>query len=796
MSGLIGFCQDVKPEIITQTIRGVVTDKINRMPVAGATVIILNSNPLKGTATDNDGKFRLEKIPIGRVEIKISCLGYVDVTFPEIFLMSGKELVLNIELVDKVIVSKEVVISAKQDKSEALNKMATTSARCFTVEESMRYAGSNNDVARMAANFAGVNSTEGRNDIIIRGNSPSGLLWRLEGVDIPNPNHWAAFGTTGGAVSMLNNNLLANSDFMTGAFPAEYGNALSGVFDLKLRNGNNEKHEFLAQIGFNGFEGNAEGPISKNNGSSYLISYRISTYEVMTSLGMNLGTGTGIPKYQDADFKFNFPKTPIGSISLFGMGGKSWIDMWDSKRDTTKKETQVYYNSGQAIDLSNGSKTGVIGLNHIYIIDNSAYTRLILAVSYHDNQTLIDSVTEHTLAKVPTYRSKDSELRYSGTFIFNKKLNSHHNFKMGVNFSYSKLGLVDSVLEYSKFVTLTDFKGSANTLQPYLEWQYKITDNLILNTGINYLQFLYNNTYSIEPRVGLKWNFAPTQSLSLGYGKHSQINPIIIYFTQVPNSDSTYYIRTNKNLDLTRSHHLVLGYDWIISKNMRFKSEVYYQYIYNAAIYGGLSAENGSFSILNQGANFGVGAPDTLVNKGTGKNYGIELTLERYLSKGFYFLITGSLFDSKYTGGDGVERNTAFNGRYETNVLCGKEFVLNDKKVKAGKKQQLIVIDIRYTRCGGQRYTPLLVNESIQEGHAVYDETQAFSKQFPDYSKADLNIMYKINSKRITQEFGIYFTNILNQKNILLQTFNNKTGEVKNTYQIGFSFIPLWRMTF
>lgn len=469
--------------------------------------------------------------------------------------------------------------------------------------------------------------------------------------------------------------------------------------------------------------------------------------------------------------------------------------MWDSTRDTTDEDTQLYYETGQAIDLSNGSNTGVAGINHSYVINNTTFTRLNLSVSYHDNQTILDSLVEHTLEKIPYYRNKDSELKYTGSFILNKKLNVHHNFKIGVIYNYSKFGLIDSVLVNTKFKIGRDFTGSANTLQPYLQWQYKITDNLTFNAGLHYLHYLYNNTFSIEPRLGLKWNFAPTQSLSLGYGKHSQTNPVVIYFNQVRNSDGTYN-RTNENLDMTHSQHFVLGYGWILSENMRFKSEAYYQLIDNAVVYGGTTNDNGSFSMLNQGANFGVGAPDSLMNKGTGKNYGVELTVEKFLSKGFYFLITGSLFDSKYKGSDGVERNTAFNGRYAVNVLAGKEFLLNPRKAKEGKGQHFITIDIKYARCGGQRYTPILTDESIVKGYAVYDETQIFSKQFPDYSKADLNIMYKLNGKWATQEFGINFTNIFNEKNILMESFSSKTGEVKYTYQIGFSFIPLWRMTF
>ncbi len=249
-------------EEVTQTVRGVVMDKQTRMTLPGAAVYILDSNPVRGTSTGHDGTFRLENVEIGRVSLGVSFIGYHDIVLSNLNLQSGKELVINIYLDEMVMSVDEVVITHRADKAEALNRMTSVSARGFTVEETERYAGSRNDPARMAANFAGVvGSDDSRNDMIIRGNSPMGLLWRLDWVEIPNPDHWGMAGTTGGPVSMLNNTLLENSDFMTGAFPAEYGNALSGVFDLRMRASNNEQYEFLGQVGCNGFELGAEGPV-------------------------------------------------------------------------------------------------------------------------------------------------------------------------------------------------------------------------------------------------------------------------------------------------------------------------------------------------------------------------------------------------------------------------------------------------------------------------------------------------------------------------------------------------------
>ncbi len=779
---------------LTQTIRGSVIDKNTRVSLPGANVILLNSDPVVGTATDNDGKFRLEHVPIGRVGIKVSYLGFKDVIISNLNLITGKELILTIEMEEIAIMSQEVVISASREKFKPINEMATVSSRGFTIEETQRYAGSRNDVARMAANYAGVRGTDdSRNDIIIRGNSPTGLLWRLEGVDIPNPNHYGASESTGGPVSILNNNQLANSDFMTGAFPAEYGNAISGVFDLKMRNGNDEKHEFLGQIGFNGLELGAEGPLSRKNGSSYILNYRYSTLEFFNLLGIEFGTGTAIPHYQDISFKLNFPKTKLGSFSIFGIGGKSDISILDSEQDTTESKLNFY--TGEGFDLTNGSDMAVTGITHTLLINSTTYTRFTLAGTFHDFRTHIDSITPVSHEILPYFRNSHVEKKLFGSFYLNKKINSQHSFKPGIIISFLNYNFIDSAFSDNrmKFDILTEFKGATTLLQPYFEWQYKINNTLTLNSGLHYQYYFFNSTSSLEPRAAIKWNFRENKSLSFGYGYHSQLLPITVYFDQVLLSDGSYR-NVNHNLDMIHSQHFVVGYDWILRSNLRIKSEVYYQSITNAAVDGN---EKNSYSILNQGANFYVWTPDTLVNSGKGKNYGLEITVEKFLTKGLYYLFTGSLYQSKYTGSDGVERNTAFNGNFVLNALAGKEWNLSNDPEKIKRRNYLLLVDLKSTYAGGQRYTPL-TSDQIGPGNFVasYSDDSAYSQQFKNYFRTDLRVAVKKNSKKISMEWAIDLQNLFNTKNIFSQNFNTKTGEVDYTYMIGLLVVPQFKIEF
>ncbi len=755
----------------------------------GATIVLLETNPQIGTITNEKGYFVLENIPIGRVSLQINFLGYHTITLNNLNLTSGKELILDIEMEEKVRKMDEVVVKATKN-GEVMNKMSSISARTFSIEESQRYAGARNDVSKMASNYAGVcASNDALNDIVIRGNSPSGLLWRLEGIDIPNPNHFGQLGATGGPVSMLNNNVLSNSDFMTGAFPAEYGNSYSGVFDLKMRNGNYEKHEFLGQVGFNGFELGAEGPIIKGNNSSYLINYRYSTVGALQAMGISVGTGKAVPNYQDLTFKLNFPTNNIGKITIFGLGGISDINFLYSERDTTDEDDNVYAYENR--DVLSKSKMGIIGASHTYIINSSTYSKLIIGVSTMINDNVVDSVSTVTNIPRPYIRMDLTESRIFGTFYINKKINSHHNFRIGVNVKRNSMNLTDSIYNasYDRFVTRIDNIDFTYLYEAFIQWQYKLTDNLIFNPGIHYQQLALNNSYSIEPRFGIKWNISNTQSFGFAYGLHSISQPLSVYFKQVELPDLSY-LRPNEDLDFTKSHHFVFGYNLQINENLRLKAETYYQDIFQAVVEPNESA----YSTLNSNS-FTRFTPDSLISGGSGANYGIELTFERFMDKGFYFLFTTSLYESKYKGSDGILRNTAFNGNYVVNALAGKEFELSLNKENA-KFKKVITIDGKLTMAGGLRYTPVDINTSIENGQTELDQTKPFSEQFDDYIRPDIRFAFRLDGKKISQELAFDIQNFINRKNPYMMTFDAKTGEEKMIYQLGIFPIVQYRIVF
>jgi hypothetical protein len=770
----------------TQTIRGTVIDLQSQMPIPGVRIEVITTTPAQLGVTDVDGRFRIDNVPVGRHTIQFTSMGYEMATVANAELRPAKELILNIQMEESVITAKEVEVKAQAEKGEVNNEMATVSSRTFNIDESKRYAGSLNDVARMAQNFAGVQgNNDSRNDIVIRGNSPIGVLYRLEGVDIPNPNHFAASGTTGGPVSMLNNNLLANSDFMTGAFPAEYGNALSGVFDLKLRAGNNEKHEFLGQIGFNGAELMAEGPLNKKSGASYLVSYRYSTLELFDLMGISFGTAA-IPKYQDGAFKLNFPNKK-GSFQVFGMGGLSNVALLESETDSTDLfaigGTDTYFNSN----------VGVVGAGQTLLLDNKTYLRWTLSVNGHQTKVVQDSITPvNGEDPVPYYRDNSVRGRQTLSAYINHKASAQHVVRAGIFANRMFFHLSDSIYRrtLNQFVSLSDFDGGVFLLQPYAQYQYKPTRNLSLTAGVHYAWFERANSHSLEPRAGLRYKLGDRNTLTAGYGLHSQLAPLDFYFDRVdlPNGNQ---VIPNKNLKPTKAHHMIVGHEVRLSENVRLKTEAYYQILFNVPV----DVQTNTYSLLNEGADFGVGSPDSLVNTGAGRNMGLELTFEHFLNKGFYFLVTASLYDSRYKGSDNVWRNTAFNGNYAFNGLVGKEFELNRNK-KDRKSKMFLTVDAKSTLNGGRRYSEILLNESIAAGFTLRDTENAFEKVYPYYWRTDLRLGFKVYGKKVTQEWAVDLQNIANRKNVFTQDFDAPTQSIFTTYQIGFLPIVQYRIYF
>ena len=766
-----------------QTVRGSIVDKESKSPLIGVAVVLKDVQPFSGTTTDSLGRFKLNDVPVGKHELEVKYMGYGTYAVSDLVVTSAKEVVLTIEMEETSVKMKEVEVHQRR---EHINDMALVSTKTFDVAETERYAGSRSDPARMASNFAGVQGgDDSRNDIIIRGNSPQGVLWRLEGIDIPNPNHFAVPGTTGGPVSMLNSKTLGNSDFFTGAFPAEYGDAVAGVFDLKLRNGNNDKYEFTGQFGFLGTELSAEGPISRKDGSSFLVAYRYSTLKIFEGLNIKIGT-TSVPNYQDLTFKLNYPMGKKGNLSFFGIGGLSNIDLIVST--LTKPEPQLYGESDR--DQYFTSNTGIAGAEYSYTIDANTYTKLTVGISGNNifanhNYVFRDSATFHTDSLKPILGYDFKTTTGMLHWLLNKKLSSRQTLKFGIVDNYYHLNLLDSSRQYP--VTRQDwqrrenFIGSTDLAEAYVQYKYRPSDKLAFTGGVHAQYLSHNGSSSVEPRIGMRWAIDRNNVFTAGYGLHSQMQQLYQYFAH--NLSDSPSVMQNYNVGFTRSHHMVAAYEHILSNVMRLRLESYYQYLFQVPIE---TVTGSSYSALDQGSSYSRDFPSTLVNKGVGYNYGAELTLEKRMNQGYYFLITGSLFDSKARGNDGVFRSTDFNSKYAVNLLFGYEHKIS--------KYGTFIAGGKVTYAGGKLYSPVDTAATRAYGDIVVVDSKRNTLKFPDYFRADLKLGAKFNSKKVTHEVGLDLVNIFGTKNVLSITYSDNT--YYKQYQLGFLPIFYYRIDF
>jgi hypothetical protein len=750
-----------------QTIRGTVVDKFSRFPITGVLVQLDSSTFYH--VSDSLGSFSIGNVAPGRYNLKCSFIGYGDLVMPNIVVNSGKEVVLDIEMTEVYNPIGEVVIQSN-NKSGTLNNLSSVSARTFSMEEVNRFAGGRSDVARLVANLAGVSTPDdSRNDIVIRGNSPVGVLWRIDGMNVTNPNHFASVGTTGGAVSALNTNLLKNSDFFTSAFPAEYGNATSGVFDIGFRNGNNKKRETTFQVGVvTGIEATTEGPFSKNSNASYLIGYRYSLAGMAQNLGVNIGT-SATPTYQDLSFKINGSTTKVGKFSLFGILAKSTIEIGGGSQNTL-------YGNGNQVDF--GSEIGILGISHFKQLNRKSYITSLVGLNYGStDQTGYDFnfPTNETFIKEVNNVAKKS-LNFSSAYHL--KVNSKVFLKVGVQQEFISLDLfykTKNRIEDS-FDQIWDYNSNTSLTQAFAHLKFNPTEKITINAGVHAQMFFLNSSRSVEPRLGMVFNISKKSSLNLGYGLHAQMQPINVYFLQ--STDALGNVNySNKDLDFTKSHHFVVGYNIQPLTNWRVKAEAYYQSIFNVPV----NTYSSSYAMLNTGSTFKADLQDSLVNAGTGENYGVELTVEKFFSKGFYALCTSSIYKSVYAGSDGVQRNTAFNGRYVFNFLAGKEWTVGKNR------HNKFAVDCKFTNAGGRAFTSIdldasnLLNREVLSG-------EAYDSYYSNYYRLDFKMGFTMNSntRKQSQSISLDLQNVTNHKNVFSQSYDNRTQSISTTNQLGF----------
>lgn len=730
-------------------------------PIPNARIIVDNDSTLCDTS-DANGLFEIKHVALGRHKVSATHINYADLSLPDLLLNSGKELVLNLLMEENITKMGGVNVRSKANKIKPINDMAVVSSRTFSVEETQKFAAAVNDPGRMATSFAGViGADDGNNTIVIRGNAPSGMLWRMEGIDIPGPNHFSSFNGSGGGISILSAQLLSNSDFMTGAFPAEYGNALSGVFDLKLRKGNSKKREYTMQAGFLGIDLATEGPLSKKGGS-YLVNYRYSTLGLIQKMGINITGSTTL--FQDLSFNMALRKNKFGQITFFGFGGLS-NQYQNAVKDSSKWLTRI-----DRYNMIYNTNTAATGITHQISLGKNTTLRNVFLYSLNiikDRGEYYENDYVHTYTH---WRNAINNGKYALHSTVNHRISSKLHLRTGLILNQWQYLAVQKELDTLKtLVTRLDNKGQTSYGQAYAQLKMRWTKKLSVFAGFHAVYLNLNKTYSIEPRLSARYELKAKHTLTAGYGHHSQLQMPAVYFAQFSKADGTV-VYPNKNLGMSKARHYVFGYEYSLNNHSRFKLETYYQSLYNIPVGAGAGS---TYSLLNAG--FGP-VIQALENAGKGRNYGIELTAERFLHKGYYYLLSASLYNSEYQTKTGQWYNTRFNGKHAISFTAGKEISIKGD-------QKLLGFNVKTIWYGGFRQNPIDIEKSRLYDMAIEDESRAFSQQLSDYFRTDIKISYRINHKNYNSIWSLDVQNVSNYKNIGGTYYDVDTESTKTWYQ-------------
>jgi hypothetical protein len=741
---------------------GQVIDADSESAIPFATIIVENSASPLGAVCDENGNFLLQGLNAGRYNITASVIGYAPARIMEVMVNPGKMSRIEFRLKEAYLELGEAEVQVVEKKEEALNSMAIISARQLNAEEARRYAGGFDDPARLVTAFAGVAGNIGSNGIVIRGNSPKGVLWRLEGMPISNPNHFAEVSGIGaGGVTALSSQMLASSDFFTGAFPAEYGNALSGVFDLNLRNGNNLAREHTFQAGILGIDFASEGPFKLNQQSSYLFNYRYSTFGLIQPL---LPEEAGKIGYQDLSFKLNFPDTRLGQISIWSLG---LMDVQDSYPE---KDSLLWHYEGDNVGYHVRLNNGVVGVSSKKYINEDLFLKNSFSIS-GDEIGVSQFVYAGDYSDYP-----DAELSYRTTnyrfqSLVNAKLTSNHTNRSGIliNKQHYNIDINSAEEEIGVLEPLVQATGDAWLLQGFSQSSFRIMDNFQLISGLNLHYFSVNEDISIEPRVAFRYAFSNSHKISLAYGKHSQTERLNFYLEDIPSGQG--YQKANRDLAMSKAHHVVLGYDRSLTEFSRLKVELYYQHLYDIPVIA-----DSSFSMLNLKYDWFTGSE--LNNDGKGENYGLEITLERFLNKGWFYILTASFFDSNYLGGDGRRRSTVYDQEVIANLMLGKEWIY-------GKDNNKIVnLSARYTYMGGEKIIPVDEIASLEQQLTVLEYHDSYSQQAPGRNLLHLSFSYRINHKKFSGIWSVQVLNALGSSEYFGDQYNTRTQRIDRNEEV------------
>ncbi len=733
------------------TLRGSVRDADNGLVLTGATVYLPTIK--KGVDTDSTGLFRFVDLPPGRYPVEISYLGYQQLTLNEVLVSSGKEQVLDVLLQEAATSLTAVTVKASREP----RSNASPNILNLSQEETLRFPATFNDPARLSTAYAGVSGANDQaNHLIIRGQSPLGMNWRLEGLEIVNPNHTANAGTftdrstlSGGGVNALSAQLLQEANFYLGAAPAGFGNATTALLDMRMRKGNNEQREYTVQAGLIGIDLAAEGPI-KSGKSSYLINYRYSFTGLLSDLGVPLGNED--IRFQDLSFNLNFPGQKGGALSIFGLFGRSSNEFMQPDSSEWESEKELY----NTIDFN--SEMATLGLRWSQPQGDNGRWDFAAAWS---------GVQHQRLAIAPDLRNREwDDLRQEKTsaqLSYRRKLLPFGSITLGVEGLY-----IDQAVEREFPFGSEGIAGRSSdglVLSPYVDWRYQIK-RLSLNLGwrlSNWIGWLDESSYS-EPRIAAAYLLNKKNTVGADY----------VVSTQAP---SPY----EPALRPRRSELYSLYWNRQLEDSRKISVQVYEQGLSQIAGIGVNSAINQLEQIL----------PDT---DGTtdARTRGAELTLQQFATGGWWYVVGASVFDARYEDEQGEWVKSRFAQDFSAALTLGKEWSGTDRQQQVNRFGFNVAVHYN----GGLRAAPIDLMASRASRTTVFDFSNGFSEQLPAYFRGDLRIYYQKNRDNWSSMLSLDIQNVTGQQNAAYDYYDRFLDGVNRRYQLEFIPIISYRINF
>ncbi len=727
---------------LTGEIHGKVVDGATQQPLPG--VNVRAAETAYGAATNERGIYRVVNMPVGTYRLRFSMVGYQEVIKTDVVVKSNKATIgVDVEMQESLITIQGAIVTV-----DPFLKSAETpvSAHSLDYEEIRRAPGSAEDISRAIRVLPSVAlASDRRNDLIVRGGSPSENLVLVDGIETPNINHYGSQGASGGPIGMLNVDFVREANFLTGGFPARYGDKLSSVLDIKLREGNREQVEGDFNLSMAGYGGMFEGPLPQGRGS-WMISARKSYLELLEGqLGYD-----GVPKYGDVQGKIVYELNTSNKLTFLGLGGQ---DNFETNASAEANDGFTANNS-----INNDQYQYVLGLSWQSLWSKNGYSTISLSRSVYDQDAVITRWDGR-----PRSRSRWQEAQWIA------RIDAHH--KLG-SASHLSAGLQAKSICFPQQLFLDEYRNENGDLIGSLSIDQEIKTS---STG-GYLQFTDNLNHRLSASSGVRWdyfdftganNFSPRISLSYHFTDRLTLNGSWGIFYQTPPLSWLTADPRNADLKNFRADHYVVGVDYHLAEDTKLTVEVYDKEYRDYPV----STTDSSRALSNFGANFGIYDVRHVVNGGSGIARGVEVLLQKKLFEKYYGIISYGYSRSKFKGIDGTEIAGDFDVRHVANFVVG---------YKPNEKWEF---SLKWAYAGGRPYTPFDMQASKQAGQGILDLAQLNARRYPAYHRLDVRFDRRYHLKKLNIVTYFDLQNAYNRKNVNAIFWNEARNEEAVSHQ-------------